>query len=193
MQNLSTLRNLGYQIALVWFEIQKTPSWDAAIDYVDALYEEADTAWSVTRDAEASGIVLEYAEMALDSALGGLTTEREIVRSLAQENDYDPRTLREYVQLRLAFENHPEWARILRRAGAMSYSGNPGRPYHWQWSKKDLAGLKVYLDYSWETFAGMFYYRGRPVSATMLNNPPTIWDNEYPDLLEKIIAARILQ
>lgn len=193
MATLSSLRDLGYQLALVWFEIQKTHSWHVAIGYLDSLYEEADAAWSVTQDSSSTGPALEYAEIVLDTALGGLTVERDIIRSLAEENDYDPRVLREYVQLRLAFEHHPEWARVLRRAGALSYSGNPSRPYHWHWSMKDLAGLKAYLDYSWETFAAMFYYRGRPASATMRNNPAAIWENDHPKILEKILKARTLQ
>jgi len=53
----------------------------------------------------------------------------------------------------------PKWVSVLERDGALRWSGDPDRPYEWLWSMNHLLGLKKYLNYSWEQFAALFYYK----------------------------------
>jgi hypothetical protein len=197
--NPPSLSDLGYQMVLVWQEIARLQSWQSAFAYVDRLYDEARAketflwyyADDVAEDVRAH--MFNVAAAAIDEVIEALRTEKELIRELAADAEYDPKALSWYLDRTAdSYRQLPGWARVLRRHGALKLSFDPDRPYVWLWQQKDLIGLKPHLgdQYSWSTFAGMFYFRGKPVSPQARHNVSvaTNWNTTYPNIIEEILG-----
>jgi hypothetical protein len=105
-EKLPTLRELGYQMALVWFTLSSMNSWDKAIAYIDDLLAEAEHDEYITNyyGADVEGHaqwIVTITSSVIGEVVHALEVEKNVVRDYAEITNNDPKALSLYYQARI--------------------------------------------------------------------------------------------